>query len=298
MKIIIVGAKGFIGSHLVDYFTRMGMDVTSCDVKEGITEPKYVAVHKYNSDFKSIFAANDYDACIYAGGNGSVPYSLEFPEIDFQLNTHTVNSLLAAILKYRPHCRFIHISSAAVYGSPSSLPIDEREIVNPLSPYGWHKYLSECICKKYSTLYGLKTCSIRVFSVYGERLMKQLFWDIYQKIKNSSLITLFGNGNESRDFIYIQDLVVAIHHILKGAEFNGEIINVAAGKEITIRTAAETFCRLYDPNLELKFNNEVKPGDPANWWANTDKLKGLGFKPAVSLDEGLSNYVKWLKEKE
>src|SRR5689334_8860021 len=133
MKIIVIGAKGFIGSHLVDYFKAKGDKVISCDVKE-ITEPDYVAVHKYNSDFKSIFASQDFDVCIYAGGNGSVPYSLQYPEIDFQLNTHTVNSLLAAILQHRPACRFIHISSAAVYGSPKSLPIYESEEVRPLSP--------------------------------------------------------------------------------------------------------------------------------------------------------------------
>ncbi len=298
MKILVIGAKGFIGSHLVDYFTKKGMDVLSCDVKEGIIDPNYVHVQKYNSDFKSIFAEYEIDACVYAGGNGSVPYSLEYPEIDFQLNTHTVNSLLAAILQHRPKCRFIHISSAAVYGSPSRLPISEDEAVNPLSPYGWHKYLSECICKKYNTLYNIPTCSIRVFSVYGERLRKQLFWDIFQKIKKSSLITLFGSGKESRDFIYIDDLNIAIDKILSGSEFKGEIINVAAGKEITIKTAAEIFCKLYDPSLELKFNNVVKPGDPTNWWANTTKLERLGFKPETSIEAGLRNYIQWLKENE
>ena len=298
MKILIIGAKGFIGSHLVEYYSNQGEKVIECDVKEGITNPDYEIVHKYNSDFKDIFSRREFDACIYAGGNGSVPFSIEYPEIDFQLNTHTIDSLLAAMLKYRPDCKFIHLSSAAVYGSPQHLPIDENESVKPLSPYGWHKYLSECICKKYSILYGLQTCSLRVFSVFGERLRKQLFWDIYQKIKKSPEVTLFGSGKESRDFIYVRDLVAAIDVVLRKAEFKGEVINVGTGKEITIKEAAETFCRLYDSNLQLKFTNEVKPGDPNNWSANINKLSGLGFKPHTSLESGLGNYVKWLKEKE
>ncbi len=298
MKILIIGAKGFIGSHLVEYFSSKGSQVISCDVKDDNSNPFYIKVDKFNSDFNSIFSAHDIEACIYAGGNGSVPLSIENPEIDFSLNTISVDRILAAIQKHKPKCKFIHISSAAVYGSPVKLPIGESESVNPLSPYGWHKYISECICKKYSTLYGIQTCSLRVFSVYGERLTKQIFWDIYQKIKKSPVVTLFGSGNESRDFIYIYDLVVAMDLVLNNLKFTGQVINVASGIEISIKEAAGTFCKLYDPSLQLKFTNEVKPGDPSNWWADIKQLTDLGFAPKTKLAEGLSNYVKWLKERE
>jgi dTDP-glucose 4,6-dehydratase/UDP-glucose 4-epimerase len=298
MKILIIGAKGFIGSHLVDYFSKKGDTVVSCDSKDDPENPGYTKVDKFNADYNALFAGHKPDACIYAGGNGSVPYSIESPETDFYLNTVAVNNLLSALQKHSPSCRFIHISSAAVYGSPVNLPINEQETVKPQSPYGWHKYVSECICKKYSTLYGIKTCSMRVFSVFGERLTKQLFWDIYQKIKKSPVITLFGSGNESRDFIYIYDLIVAMDILLQKTEFNGEVINVSSGKETAIKDAASLFCRLYDPAIQLKFNNEVKKGDPSNWWADISKLKSLGFAPTVSLETGLGNYIQWLKERE
>jgi len=297
MNILIIGAKGFIGSHLVEFYRSQNHHVISCDIKD-LKEENYVSVDKYNSDFNPVFTSHKIDACVFAGGNGSVPYSIENPEIDFQLNTHTVDSVLVAMRKHSPGCRFIHISSAAVYGSPSKLPIDENETVKPQSPYGWHKYLSECLCRKYHSLYGMHTSSIRVFSVFGERLRKQLFWDIFQKIKKSRDILLFGSGNESRDFIYISDLVQAIDCVLRNGAFKAEAINVASGEEITIKTAATTFCRLYDPALKVSFTNEVKPGDPSNWWADIGRLKGLGFRPSVSLEQGLGNYVKWLKENE
>ena len=297
MNILIIGAKGFIGSHLAEFYRSRNHRVISCDIKD-LKEADYFAVDKYNSDFHPVFTSYQIDACVFAGGNGSVPFSIENPEIDFQLNTHTVDSVLVAMRKHSPECRFIHISSAAVYGSPSKLPIDENETVKPLSPYGWHKYLSECLCRKYHSLYGMRTSSIRVFSVFGERLRKQLFWDIFQKIKKSRDILLFGSGKESRDFIYISDLVQAIDCVLRNGAFKAEAVNVASGEEITIRTAATAFCRLYDPALRVSFTNEVKPGDPSNWWADISRLRGLGFHPSVSLEQGLGNYVKWLKENE
>jgi dTDP-glucose 4,6-dehydratase/UDP-glucose 4-epimerase len=298
MKILIIGAKGFIGSHLVEYFLNKGHTIISCDAKDDPANPLHIKVDKFGSDYNPIFVDHKIDACIYAGGNGSVPYSIEFPEIDFHLNTYSINRILSCIQKHQPDCRFIHISSAAVYGNPETLPIDEGAKIKPLSPYGWHKFLSENLCIKYYSLYKIPTCSLRVFSVYGERLTKQLFWDLYQKIKKSSVVTLFGNGNESRDFIYIQDLIVAMDIILTNSDFKGEAINVATGNEVTIKDAATLFCNLYDPTIQLKFTNEIKPGDPSNWKADIKKLSVLGFSPKIKLQDGLGNYVRWLKENE
>lgn len=299
MRIIIIGAKGFIGSHLVTYYSSVPENIVmGCDVKVELGNSHYIQVEKFNSDYDKIFITNEYDLCIYAGGNGSVPYSLQYPEIDYHLNTYSINRILTAIHKHQPRCKFIHLSSAAVYGSPKELPITEESSINPMSPYGWHKFMTEIICKKYNSLYNIPTLSLRIFSVYGEGLRKQLFWDIYQKITKSKSITLFGTGRESRDFIYISDLVRAINLLVHKGSFQGEVYNVASGIETTIEEAASTFVNLYDSSIDLKFGGETKAGDPTNWRADISKINKLGFSSNIELKKGLENYVSWLKENE
>lgn len=298
MRILIIGSKGFIGSHLIDHFSSIeGNDVYGCDVLEGNSQ-KYFQVNKFSPDYNDLFNAHTFDLCIYAGGNGSVPYSLENPDLDYQLNTQTVNTILSCLVRHQPECKFMHMSSAAVYGSPSKLPINEQADISPISPYGWHKYLSEIICRKFYSLYNTKTISLRVFAVYGERLTKQLFWDIYLKTQKSNDISLFGTGNESRDFINIRDLLKAIEIVIEKGEFNGETYNVSSGTETTIFEAANEFCRIYDENLKVTFSGQTKIGDPINWRADITRLSALGFRSGISLSEGLKNYVRWLKERE
>ncbi|MBL0104496.1 MAG: NAD-dependent epimerase/dehydratase family protein [Bacteroidetes bacterium] len=299
MKFLIIGSGGFIGSHLVEYFsTNPENSISGCDVRPNPLHPDFTVVDKFESDYESIFSKTQYDVCIYAGGNGSVPYSIENPEHDFHLNTYTLSRVLTAIRKFQRSCKFLHISSAAVYGSPKSLPITEQSPVQPLSPYGWHKYLSETLCREYHSLYKIPTLSMRVFSVYGERLQKQIFWDIYQKMLTSDSITLFGTGKESRDFINIRDFVRAVELIINKASFQGEVINVASGIETTIEEASTIMCRLYNSKININFNQETKPGDPTNWRADTGILKQFGFTPLTSLEQGLEKYVQWLKERE
>ncbi len=298
MKLLVLGAKGFIGSNLVQYFKNLGDEVISCDVKAIANEPGYFMVQRKESDYDSIFSQHKPDACIYAGGNGSVPLSLEQPDLDYSLNVNNVFRILQTISKYHPGCKFIHLSSAAVYGNPVHLPISEGALIRPLSPYGWHKYIAEILCKEFHTLKAIPTCSLRIFSVYGEGLKKQLFWDIYNKSLQNDKLELFGTGNESRDFIYVGDLSRAIDCILQSASFQGESINVSSGVETKIADAAATFLKHYKPLTSLLFNQKAKPGDPVNWRADISKLKSYGFEYSISLQEGLLRYSQWLKENE
>lgn len=299
MKILIIGSGGFIGSHLAGHYASSGEhSITGCDTSPASQLASYFQVDKFTFSYDELFRNNDFDVCIYAGGNGSVPYSISNPDEDFQLNTFALERILSSIRKANSHCKFLHISSAAVYGTPEKLPVKEDSAIHPLSPYGWNKFLAEGICRKYTSFYGIPTLSMRVFSVYGERLKKQLFWDIYQKYLSGKEITLFGTGHESRDFIYISDFVRATEVLIKKADFNGSAINVAGGTEISIRDAAMTFAEALDPEMKFVFNNITKSGDPVNWKADISQLSKYGFESKISLREGLKNYAKWLRERE
>jgi UDP-glucose 4-epimerase len=295
MKILIIGSMGFIGAHAYDFFSN-GNEVWGADVVESNKQPNYIKLDTQNATFEHLFDDKTFDVCINASGNGSVPISINLPVFDFELNVSNTIKLLDAIRIHNPGCKFINMSSAAVYGNPDEMPVRENIILKPLSPYGWHKLYAEQVCKEYYYLYNLQTINLRLFSVYGEHLRKQLFWDIYQKCLRSKIVELFGSGNETRDFIYISDLMYAIKCVIDKGLFNGEAVNVASGIETSIKDAATIFCLAINGNIKIKFNKIVKPGDPLNWKANIDTINSFGFQPQVSINNGLINTVKWLKE--
>jgi dTDP-glucose 4,6-dehydratase/UDP-glucose 4-epimerase len=295
MRILIVGSSGFIGSHLFQYFIKNRYSVTGCDIVPPVSDDApFFLISPGNSDFSGLFEKEPYDICINASGSASVPFSITNPADDFRLNVTNVYLLLHKIRKHQPSCRFLNFSSAAVYGNPSSLPVSEEMSLSPLSPYGFHKMLSEHICNEFYKLYKIETLSLRVFSAFGPGLRKQLFWDLAKKADNAENVELFGTGKESRDFIYIDDLVPAVEAVITGSLFTGEAINVSTGKEITVRHAAETFLNYYKPGAELKFSGIGKPGDPLKWQADISKLKSFGFKQGVSFEDGVKSYCEWL----
>lgn len=295
MKAAIIGSRGFIGSNLVDYYSKLGWEVFGADVVSDYNSVNYYQVDATNADYKEVFKQNTFDVCINASGAASVPDSFERPSRDFHLNTNNVFKLLEAIREYAPTCKFLNLSSAAVYGNPGVLPIDEESPSIPLSPYGSHKKLSESLCKEYQQFFGLKTCSVRIFSAYGPGLKKQMFWDLYQKSKSSNEISLLGSGEESRDYIFVDDIANALKMIVLDGNFDASIYNLGGGKEISIKQAAETFFTLLDPEIKFSFSGVIRAGDPVNWCADISKLKSIGFQPGVTLEEGLNRYIKWLK---
>lgn len=295
MKILIIGSEGFIGSHCADYFASKGNEIWRADVSE-VSGVNCYKIERQNSDFSPVFKAQQFDVCINASGSAHVGFSFENPSKDFELNVINVQKILVAIRDYNPNCKFINFSSAAVYGNPKTLPITENMSCKPLSPYGFHKLQSELLLTEYHKFFDIKTCSLRVFSAYGPRLKKQLFWDLYQKTLLSDTISLFGSGTETRDFIYIDDLVQIVDLVIQNSSFEGAIYNVANGIETKIADAAAIFIKAFSPEKKIVFNGESKIGDPNNWLADMKILEGYGFKPQYDLSQGLKKYTEWLKE--
>lgn len=295
MNILIIGSEGFIGRNCHNYFLAQNHTVYGCDIV-GQSRPDYFSVNPQNPDYNLVFSQINPDVCINASGSADVGFSLGNPERDHELNVQNVNFLLEAIRKNCSSCKLINFSSAAVYGNPQSLPITESAKTDPLSPYGKNKLQSELLLKEYYNKYKLSTVSIRVFSAYGTGLKKQLFWDIYQKSLRHKNVTLFGTGEESRDFIFIDDLARAIDCIIQKGTFTGEAINVSSGVETKIRDAAQSLLSLLGSGFSLEFSGEEKKGDPKNWRADISLLKQMGFVPFVTFEEGIKRYAEWLKE--
>lgn len=295
MKVLVIGSKGFIGFSVYNFFKQNNYEVFGCDVITDYVDKNYFQIDATNADYHHLFEKNNITICINCSGAASVPLSIEFPLKDFSLNTLNVFKILEAIRIYQPKCRFINLSSAAVYGNPESLPVKEDSVLRPLSPYGIHKMHAEQICKEYYEYYQIPTCFVRIFSAYGNGLKKQLLWDLYKKFTLDKTVELYGTGDETRDFIHVDDVVNAIHLIIHNAAFEGEAINLANGEEYSIRFIAELYKANLHSNQSIEFNNIIKIGDPLNWKADISILKSMGYSSTMSIEQGIKNYISWVK---
>ena len=296
MNILVLGSQGFIGSHVANYFQSKDHCVTGCDLVENRNgRHEYKKISILSADFDAMFSSKSFDVCINASGSGNVAYSIEHPSADFEANAMAVAKVLDTLRRYNPTCRYLHLSSAAVYGNPLQLPIRETDALSPLSPYGYHKWISEIICREYYQLYHLPIAVIRPFSVYGKGLRKQLLWDICSKLKTADSICLFGTGDESRDFIEVRDLCLLIGGILEKADFKFNIINAASGIETRIRDLAQLFERASGGRKQISFTGNARTGDPLNWRADVTQAKLTGFIPSVSLQQGVHDYINWFE---
>lgn len=293
MTLLILGASGFIGNACYEQFSAtdqvIGVDLLDRHSKGLLLDPDLNKV-------KELIAGGEIDVVLNCAGSANIRASFSSPETDLLSNTTYVKQVLSLLKNFSPKTKFINISSAAVYGNPESLPVPETAKTNPLSPYGKHKLLSEKILRDYSSLDTIPTLSVRIFSAYGPGLRQQLFYDLHTKFKSHEKeITLFGTGNESRDFIYITDIVDAFEVLIKSAPFNGEVYNLGSGIQSFIGEAAATFANIVGYPGRINFSNEHIEGYPLNWHADISKLKSLGFVPRVTIEQGLAHYATWLK---
>ena len=269
--------------------------VTGIDVIEfHQDEYQYYKISATSADFRNLLSLNKYDLILNCAGSGNVSYSIEHPMSDYELNTHSVFHILDVIRIYQRSCRFIHFSSAAVYGDPVQLPISENAVPNPISPYGYHKYHSELICKEFSTLYSIPILILRPFSVYGPGLRKQLLWDIFQKAHQNQIIELWGSGNEYRDYIYITDMCNIILDLQYKKLPLFEIINIANGESVSISAISRMLLDKLSYTNTIKFNKLDKIGNPKNWKADVSKMKQYGSFPTITLEEGVSKTAEWM----
>jgi dTDP-glucose 4,6-dehydratase/UDP-glucose 4-epimerase len=298
MKVLIIGSEGFIGSHCVDFFSASGHLVAGLDLYEQPSRRyAYTKITRLSPEFDEVFGSNHFDAVINASGSSNVSYSMTHPLSDFEANCLDTIRVLDAIRKYQKDCGYIHLSSAAVYGNPAKLPVQETDLLLPLSAYGWHKLAAENLCREYSSLYKLNIAILRPFSVYGPGLKKQLFWDLFQKSRGrQGKFELFGTGKESRDYIHISDMMRAFALVLEKAAMRGEAYNLASGNETTIAKAVDIFFRALALQPDYCFNGQVRSGDPLNWCADTKKINQLGFSCEIDLPQGLKEVAGWLKE--
>jgi UDP-glucose 4-epimerase len=222
-----------------------------------------------------------------------VPLSFDHPAEDYTNGPGLVFELLEQVRRASPATKFVNLSSAAVYGQPALLPIDEDQVPAPLSPYGRHKIVSERISRDFAELFGLRTVSVRIFSAYGPGLRRQVLWDICRKIDQGHEVALQGTGAETRDFIHAADVARGLQIVAERAPLTGEVYNLATGNATSVAEVAAQIRKLLRPDCPVRYDGVLPRGTPKHWRADIGKLTALGFRPCVLFADGLADYVDW-----
>jgi len=301
-KVLITGAGGFIGRNLWGHLDRQGYDIIACMPCEpadcALPRGQRLLIRIPDERLAAALARERPDYAVHCAGGASVKRSFALPALDFANNVIATESLAGAVAASSPETKMIFISSAAVYGNPVALPIREDAAPAPISPYGFHKLMGELICQKYHRLHGVPVTILRVFSAYGPGLRKQILWDVYQQWRASETISLHGSGGESRDFIFIDDLVNTIHLVMERASFSAEVLNVAEGRAISVRRLVALMLTALGASKRLCFTHILERGDPQHWRADVTRLRAIGVEPGLPIERGLEAYVHWLRAAE
>jgi len=293
MKILVLGSLGFIGSSLKLALSEKHY-VHGADIFNVYTK-NYTSV-KNSELLVNLIKENKYDLIINSSGSANVQFSFDSPFEDYDLNVNNVFLHLNSIKKYAPKTKYLLLSSAAVYGNPKVFPVSENNFTAPISPYGYHKLAAENLCKEFNHIYNIQTLIVRIFSAYGPGLKKQLFWDLHQKYQKSNRVELFGTGEETRDFIFIDDLVKALELVMVNSSFENDIINIGSGYSTKIKNVAKVFFDNSSKPVDYFFSNTALSGAPNNWSVNIDKLKSFGVEPQYSISKGVKKTSLWLQK--
>jgi len=292
-KVLITGASGFIGNKLYRYFKDKDYEVYGWSYRNPLDNIPSVDMRNLEKVTKELKQINP-NLIIHCAGSASVEKSINDSYDDYQNSVVITYNLFNSIKKMNIHPKVVFLSSAAVYGDVNALPIKEETVFNPISPYALHKILCEEICNYFAVNYNMPVKIARIFSVYGNGLKKQVLWDIYRKYKTEGNINLFGTGNETRDYIHIDDVAQALY-LIATKKSNNTVFNVANGEEISIGELSKTFLNYMNISTSIiKFNGEIKKGDPLNWQADISRIAELGYIKKVPLKQGVEEYAAWL----
>lgn len=298
--VLVTGVAGFLGRYIARYFNQQGWSVIGISNAPPENAPvaslaAYYSMHLPHAELSALLQQYKPEVCIHCAGRASVGLSMSDPAADFHSGTALTFEILNALRLNAPDCRFVFLSSAAVYGNPASLPVVETQSLAPLSPYGFHKSQSEQLCLEFAKVYGLSTASARIFSAYGPGLRRQVIWDICQKVIEQHALVLQGTGQESRDFIHALDIAKAIEQIIQMGSMMGESYNLATGREVTILELANLILEVLEVDRSPQFDSVVPTGSPLNWRADVSKLQALGFVPSVPFERGIQTFAYWCR---
>lgn len=304
MRVLITGGYGFIGSHVADKYYKEGYEVFIIDnfssgKKENISfKHKNYELSVDDPKCEEIFKSYRFDVVVHLAAQVSVARSILNPREDIETNVVGLVNILTLSHKYLVK-KFIFASSAAVYGINDHLPLKEEEGCNPISPYGISKWMGEEYCQKWKEIHHFESVCFRFSNVYGPRQSNEgeggVVSIFLNRIINNKPLELYGDGEQTRDFIYVEDVANAI---FRASNSNIEgIFNLSTNQEHSINHLLGMLKNMHGEFQVKTF--PAKDGDIAKSVLSNQKVKGeLDWSPTYDMETGLENTYKWAMEKQ
>lgn len=309
-SILITGGAGFIGSTLANHLSKKSSVIVLDDLSMGkeenlVKNSNLTFVNGSVTDkelMNEVLSKNTFDYIFHLAAIASVADSVERPVETHQINFESVLMLLELIKKYQKDLkRLVFSSSAAVYGDEPTLPKKEESVIRPLTPYAVDKFAAEQYVLDYNHLYGIPTSAVRFFNVYGPNQNPEspysgvisILVDRYKKIQAGAEteFTLFGDGSQSRDFVFIEDVIQALLLVASKEDSLGRQFNVGTGEALDLNELIGVIDEALDIKLPVKYEAE-RDGDIKDSVADISRLKSLGFKPNFSVQAGMRKYLE------
>jgi len=308
MKYLVSGGAGFIGSNLVVELLQRGHQVRVLDNfatgRRQNLRPFQEKIELIEGDFRSYHivreAVDGIDFILHQGALPSVPRSIKDPITTNQVNVEGTLNILNAALDAGVK-RVVFASSSSIYGDSETLPKQEDMMPNPLSPYAVSKQAGEKYCQVFARIYKLHTVALRYFNVFGPRQdptsqYSAVIPKFIKAIREDRQPTIFGDGKQSRDFTFVQNVVTA-NILATEADFPpGMVFNCACHERIDLTELVATINKILNKKIAALYA-DPRPGDVKHSFANIDRIKKfLGYEPKVFFEEGLKHTIQWYQE--
>ncbi len=308
MRALVTGCAGFIGSHLAERLIEEGYKVIGIDCfsdyySRGIKEKNMEKLMESDSfhfvelditQTNLVELLNGADYIFHQAAQAGVRASWGKNFKVYTDNNILATQMLLEAAKDVDIRKFIYASSSSVYGDVPSLPMKETDTPKPISPYGVSKLAGEQLCHLYWKNFGVPTISLRYFTVYGPRQRPDMaFHKFIKAILRGEKIVIYGDGNQTRDFTYVSDIVDA-NILAANSDYNGDVFNIGGGSRVSLVDAIRELEKIIGKKAILQ-HIEKQKGDVTDTYADITKAKNLlGYNPKVSIGEGLRKEVKWI----
>jgi UDP-glucose 4-epimerase len=314
-RVLITGGLGFIGSNLAARLVDFGAEVTLVDslIPEyggnrhnirGLEGRLLVNIADVRDEYSMNYLVQNQDYLFNLAGQTSHLDSMHNPYIDLDINCRAQLSILEACRKHNPAIKIVYASTRQIYGKPDYLPVDERHLLHPVDVNGINKMAGEWYHILYNNVYGVSACALRLTNTYGPRMRvkdaRQTFLGIWiKKLIDGETIQVWGDGLQIRDFTYVDDCVEAMLLAASSPSAYGQIFNLGSDETINLRDLAALTVELGGQgNYELvPYPSDRKPIDIGDYYGDYRYIQGrLGWRPHVSLREGLSRTIAFYRE--